>query len=94
MAIDKVLPRYLNKDDDDRLIKKVEMTDAQNVRVSSDEQGNGLVVKNAYGNEAVTLIDALPAGTNEVVGAIADEQAGEIFYFIWNSNRLTDKKTK
>jgi hypothetical protein len=86
MAIDKVLPRYLNKDDDDRLIKKVEMTDAQNVRVSSDEQGNGLVVKNAYGNEAVTLIDALPAGTNEVVGAIADEQAGEIFYFIWNSN--------
>ena len=73
MAIDKVLPRYLNKDDDERLIKKVEMTDAQNIRISSDEDGNGLVIKNAYGNEAVTLSDSLPSGTNVVVGAVADD---------------------
>lgn len=85
MAIDKVLPRYLNKDDDERLIKKVEMTDAQNIRISSDDAGNGLVIKNAYGNEAVTLVDSLPSGTNEVIGAVADDQSGEVFYFIWNS---------
>jgi len=86
MAIDKVLPRYLNKDDDDRLIKKVEMTDAQNIRISSEADGNGLVIKNAYGNEAVFLVDDMPSGTNEVVGAVADEQAGEIFYFVWNGS--------
>jgi hypothetical protein len=86
MAIDKVLPRYLNKDDDERLIKKVEMTDAQNIRISSEADGDGLVIKNAYGNEAVLLVNDMPAGTNEVIGAVADEQSGEIFYFVWNSS--------
>jgi hypothetical protein len=40
MAIDKLLPRYLNKDDDARILKSIEMLDALNVRVSQDADGN------------------------------------------------------
>ncbi len=62
------------------------MTDALNVRISSDDDGDALVVKNAYGNEEVTLATALPAGTNKVIGSTANEQSGSIYYFVWNSN--------
>ena len=86
MAVNKLTPRYLNKDDDSRLVKSTEMTDALNVRISSDDDGDALVVKNAYGNEEVTLATALPAGTNKVIGSTANEQSGSIYYFVWNSN--------
>jgi len=86
MAVHKLTPRYLNKDDDERLIKSVEMTDALNVRVSTEEDGDAMVLKNAYGNTVIDLSHALPAGTNKVIGSVSDEQLGFIFYFIWNSN--------
>lgn len=86
MAVHKLTPRYLNKDDDERLIKSTEMTDAINVRISTDENGDSLVLKNAYGNTAVDLDSSLPAGTNKVIGSVSDEQLGFIFYFVWNSN--------
>ena len=88
MAIDKIVPKYLNKEDDVRLVKNVEMTDALNVRISADMNGDGGVIKNAYGNSEVSFRsgDSLPAGTNEVIGNIADTQSGEIFFFVWNSN--------
>ena len=88
MAIDKIVPKYLNKEDDVRLVKNVEMTDALNVRISADMNGDGGVIKNAYGNSEVSFRygDSLPAGTNEVIGNIADTQSGEIFFFVWNIN--------
>lgn len=86
MAVNKLTPRYLNKDDDSRLVKSTEMTDALNIRVSFDDDGDGLVVKNAYGNQEITLVGALPAGTNKVIGSTANEQNGAIYYFVWNSN--------
>ena len=86
--IDKLIPRYLNTEDDARLIKSVEMTDALNVRISADADGDGGVIKNAYGNGAIAFKsgDALPAGNNEVIGAVSNPQGGEIFFFVWNSN--------
>lgn len=86
MAVQKLTPRYLNKDDDERLVKATEMTDALNVRVSSDDDGDALVLKNAYGNTEITLNTALPSGTNKVVGSVASEQSNSIYYFVWNSN--------
>ncbi len=86
MAIQKLTPRYLNKDDDERLVKATEMIDALNVRVSSDDDGDALVLKNAYGNTEITLNTALPAGTNKVIGSVASEQSNSIYYFVWNSN--------
>ena len=86
--IDKLIPRYLNLDDDARLIKSTEMTDAVNVRVSSEQDGDGGVIKNAYGNEPVSFASGseLAAGTNEVIGTVSNPQTGEIFFFVWNSN--------
>jgi hypothetical protein len=90
MAIDKLIPRYLNKDDDYLLVKSVEMVDALNVQMSDDEGGNAGVIKNALGNVLVssnTSGDALPVfGTNTVIGTTACKQTGEIFYFVHNSS--------
>lgn len=88
MAIDKLIPRSLNKEDDVRLVAATEMTDALNVRISADADGDGGVIKNAYGNAAIAFKsgDGLPAGTNEVIGSLANTQEGEIYFFVWNSN--------
>ena len=95
MAIDKIVPKYLNKEDDVRLVKNVEMTDALNVRISADMTGDGGVIKNSYGNEAVSFASgvnwqdkthALPSGTNKVVGSVADLKDGIVIFFVWNSN--------
>jgi hypothetical protein len=95
MAIDKIVPKYLNKEDDVRLVKNVEMTDALNVRISADTNGDGGVIKNAYGNAAVSFkagnnwqakTHALPAGTKKVIGSVADLKDGIVIFFVWNSN--------
>ena len=95
MAVDKIAPRYLNKEDDVRLVKNVEMTDALNVRISADTNGDGGVIKNAYGNTAVSFkagnnwqakTHALPAGTNKVIGSVSDLKDGIVIFFVWNSN--------
>jgi len=95
MAIDKIAPRYLNKEDDVRLVKNVEMTDALNVRISADTNGDGGVIKNAYGNAAVSFkagnnwqakTHSLPAGTNKVIGSVSDLKDGIVIFFVWNSN--------
>ena len=96
MAIDKIIPRYLNKEDDARLVKNIEMTDALNVRISADQDGDGGIVKNAYGNGAVSFAagnnwqaktHALPTGDNKVVGSVADLQDGIVIFFVWNSTQ-------
>lgn len=93
--IDKLVPRYLNAEDDARLVKSVEMTDALNVRLSSDTDGDGGVIKNAFGNSAVPfrtgnnwqgLPHALQSGTNKVVGSVSDLKNGVIIFFVYNSN--------
>ena len=89
MAIDKLLPRYLNKDDDARILKSIEMLDALNVRVSQDADGNAGVIKNVEGNTVVAYSatsDTLPAGTNRTIGSVVSPQNEEVYYFVWNSN--------
>lgn len=86
--IDKLIPKYLNLEDDERLVKSVEMTNAINVRFSSEQDGDGNIVKNAYGNLPVDFAtgSSLAAGSNEVIGVVENSEDGEIFYFVWNSN--------
>ena len=79
--IDKLIPRYLNTDDDERLIKKTEMTDAQNIRVAVDVEKDSLVLKNAWGNtKRSTTIENGSAltGTSVTLGVVADDNAGQI----------------
>lgn len=88
MAIDKITPRQLNKDEDFLLVKSTEMLDALNVRTSEDADGNRGVIKNIKGNTEISLAgaNALPSGTNRVVGTCSFNQKDLIFYFVWNSN--------
>lgn len=88
-SIDKLLPRSLNQDDDERLVKSTEMTDAQNVRVSVDVENDSLVLKNAWGNtlrSGTIQNGSMPSGTNITIGAIGDDASAQIYYFVYNSN--------
>ena len=88
MAIDKITPRQLNKDEDLLLVKSTEMVDALNVRSDSNEDGNNGVVKNIKGNTELSFASGseLPSGTNRVVGSYAFNQRNVVFFFVWNSN--------
>lgn len=92
MAIDKLIPQYLNKDEDARAIKGVEMSDALNVRVSHESDGDQGILKNILGNTAIaanSTSDAIPsgvgaAGINTVIGSVASEKGKCIYFFLWN----------
>ena len=65
------------------------MSDAQNLRVSVDDDGDALLIKNAYGNEDISgTIEngTMPTGTNVTIGSLADETKGQLYYFVYNSN--------
>ena len=89
MAIDKLIPQYLNKDEDARLVKSYEMIDALNVRVSNDDAGNQGIVKNVQGTTAIQPrrpSETIPAsGTNRVIGAVSSEAGKVIYFFLYNS---------
>ena len=90
MATDKLIPQYLNKDEDARLVKNVEMTDALNIRVSTDDNGNQGVLKNVEGNSSVPAAlasEAIPSsGTNRVIGSVSSEAGKCIYFFLYNSS--------
>ena len=86
MPIDKLVPRYINRDDDYLLVKSTEMVDALNVHVSDDKDGNSGVIKNAWGNTSIPFAtgDELTTGAgavNRVVGTVVNSQKGEVFFF-------------
>ena len=89
MAIDKLIPQYLNSDTDQKLVKSVEMTDNLNVRVSNDAEGTAGVIKNVKGTDVVsprTSNDSFPSGDNRVIGAVDNQKNKEILFLVWNSN--------
>jgi len=89
MAIDKLTPRYLNLDDDERLVQSVQMTDAFNVDISVADEEDAGVIKQAQGNREGRFrnaSDEIPAGTNYTVSSVSYEAGGVVFYYVWNSN--------
>ena len=89
MAIDKLIPRYLNLDDDERLVQSVQMTDNLNVDISVDESNDAGVIKQAKGNRIAVASHSsedVPSGVNHVISAINFDTDGLVFYFLWNSN--------
>lgn len=90
MAIDKLIPQYLNSDTDQKLVKSVEMTDNLNVRISNDDEGTAGVVKNIKGTTVVaakTSSDVYPSGDNRVIGSVSNEKNKEVLFLLWNSNQ-------
>ena len=74
----------MNKSLDERLVPKGEYTDALNIRISSDEDGEAGSAENAKGNELV--FDPKYNGsslTNAVcIGAIEDSESDIIYWFV------------
>lgn len=78
------VPRYLQRDSDERLLNPNEMSDALNVRGISGEDGKGFILKTIRGNLIKNY--TLPTGTNTVIGAIPVEDVNKLYYFVYNSN--------
>ena len=90
MAVEKLIPQYLNLDDDERILKAFEMVNALNVRVSHEEDGDAGVVKNVEGTKSVppkdSNVDALPTtGLNRCIGVCTSEAHKCVYFFVYNS---------
>jgi hypothetical protein len=86
MAINKIVPQYLNKDDDQRLVKQVEMVDALNVHVSANIDGNSGVIKNILGTALVPaagLNDRIMTSNAQVVGSISIPRKQYVIFFVY-----------
>lgn len=86
MAIDKIIPFTLNKSSDERAVKSTEMTDALNVTVSTDEDGNGFVLKTAKGNVAISGTLSDPNRQRTVIGSVTDLDTDYVYFFVVGSN--------
>jgi hypothetical protein len=86
MGINTLTPRYLNLDNDSRIVAAQEMIDALNVRVSADDGGDQGVVKNIAGNSVVGNNLGYSIGSNKVVGVYEHEGTNRVFAFVHNSN--------
>lgn len=81
MAIDKIIPRRLVKDRDERLVQEGNMIDALNVTISETGEGTEGVIKNIYGT-------TVAAGTIEhgsdlsVVGKVKDIEKSFVYFFV------------
>lgn len=85
MPIDKIIPRFLVSDKDERLLKEGAMTDALNVTISEDGDGTEGVLKNVRGTEAATAISGseLTDGTAiTVIGGVSDSHRPFIYFFV------------
>ena len=85
MPIDKIIPRFLVSDKDERLLKEGAMTDALNVTISEDGNGTEGVLKNVRGTEPATAISGseLTDGTAvTTIGSVSDSHRGFIYFFV------------
>jgi len=86
MGINTLTPRYLNLDNDSRIVAPQEMIDALNIRVSADASGDQGVVKNIKGSSSVAYDTTPFTGENQVIGTHEHEGTNRLFVFVWNSN--------
>ena len=73
------LKATVNKDFDERLTPNGQMTDAENVMVTSEDNGNVGVLKNVKGNIKTTSLN-IP--NSETIGSLADDANDRCFYFV------------
>jgi len=90
MAIDKIIPRKLVKDIDERLVQEGDMIDALNVTMAEGGEGTEGVLKNSYGTSAaIGVIEA--SGNYTVVGRCVD-QTNSVVYFFVRDNSSTNHR--
>jgi len=85
MAIDKIIPRYLVSDKDERLLDEGAMTDALNVSITENGSQTEGVIKAVKGTIAATAKDAASQIENgeglTVIGSVSDHSDGIIYFF-------------
>lgn len=89
MAIDKILPKNLNADAEERILPQGTMTDAMNVTISENGEGTASVVKDVKGTipgDALSSIDSVLNNHNiKAIGSASDSQRGFIYYIVADS---------
>ena len=88
-AIDKIIPKRLNYDGDERTVSNGDMVDAQNITLSIDGDGSFGVMKNIKGTipgSPATPEDAvINRELNIAVGEVSDDQRGFIYYAVYSN---------
>ena len=98
MGIQKITPRQLSADQDERLLRSFEMIDALNVTISEDGDGSANVLKNIRGADVVSIDDSqednaisysatsATTGSEQIlcIGKAEDEANGDIYFFVTN----------
>ena len=102
--IDKRLPRELNRSVDSRVLPKQDMSDALNVSISEDEDGNAGVIKPIKSNEPNPSLDAGPYpndatsgsffGDRYVLGKCIDDKNNVVYYFVCDNGTGSESDTR
>ena len=86
--INRILPRKLAVDTDERSMQPGDLKQAVNITIDADSDGDSGVVKFADGNVAIEPSDPESGisrdGNNTVIGSVADEELGVIYFFVHN----------
>ena len=91
--IERISPRKLNRDTDDRSLSADEMKKAINISVGIDKDGDSGVVKRVDGTVRSFFSDEsikeneLLQPSSLVIGSVADEELGVIYYFVYTPNQ-------
>lgn len=94
MAVDKITPKGLSIDTDERLVQNGMMPDATNITLSEGGEGTAGVLKNCKGTIPGTPFsdsDALPNLESKyyTIGEVSDPQRGFIYFFVVDTFRPT-----
>ena len=96
MPSSKNTPQALNKSSDERLLKPNEMSDARNVTISTDDEGNGFVLKErqrytSYREQKFR--DQIPQDSSyEILGSCVDEEANMMYFAAYDTSSANPKK--
>ena len=93
--IDKIQPRKLDKDTDQKLVQKTSMIDALNIYVDENlagtEAGAG-VLKPVLGTVGLAFTDGFSFGTDEepsdvrILGSTVDDLTNVLYFYVWSSD--------
>ena len=93
MPINKIIPRFLVSDKDERLLENGAMTDARNVTISENGDGTEGVIKNMVGTiaaDAKTGSELTTGDSLKAIGQASDSQRGFLYVFVADVSGLSE----
>ncbi len=81
--IDRIKPKFLSSDQDERLGAEGMMTEALNVSISNYDEGDEGVIKNMKSNVEIEPVSGEGVGDDcTVIGKVEDPSAGRVYFFV------------